>query len=101
VTGCPLVIAYKTSALTYQIAKRLVTIPYIGMVNVVAGRRIAPEFIQNDVQPGAMADALVPLLDTSSTERATAVAELAKVRAALGTPGAAVRVAEMASRLVG
>jgi len=101
VAGCPLVIAYKTSALTYQIARRIVTIPYIGMVNVVAGRRIAPEFIQGDVQPIPMADALAPLLDVSSAQRATAVAELAKVRAALGTPGAAVRVAEMASRLAG
>ena len=101
VTGCPLVIAYKTSALTYQIARRIVTIPYIGMVNVVAGRRIAPEFIQGDVQPIPMADALAPLLEVSSAQRATAVAELAKVRAALGTPGAAGRVAEMASRLAG
>jgi lipid-A-disaccharide synthase len=101
VTGCPLVIAYKTSALTYQIARRLVTIPYIGMVNVVAGRGIAPEFIQNAVRPVAMADALVPLLEEGSAVRATEVAELAKVRAALGTPGAAVRVAEMANRLAG
>jgi lipid-A-disaccharide synthase len=101
VTGCPLVIAYRTSALTYQIARRLVTIPYIGMVNVVAGRGIAPEFIQNAVRPVAMADALVPLLDEGSAVRATEVAELAKVRAALGTPGAAERVAEMANRLVG
>ncbi|HXB23771.1 MAG TPA: lipid-A-disaccharide synthase [Gemmatimonadaceae bacterium] len=101
VTGCPLVIAYRTSALTYQIARRLVTIPYIGMVNVVAGRGIAPEFIQNAVRPAAMGDALVPLLEEGSAVRATEVAELAKVRAALGTPGAAERVAEMASRLAG
>jgi lipid-A-disaccharide synthase len=99
VAGCPLVIAYKTSALTYQIARRVVTIPYIGMVNVVAGRSIAREFIQNDVQPGAMADALVPLLDESSAARATAVAELATVRAALGEPGAAIRVAAIAAEL--
>jgi lipid-A-disaccharide synthase len=101
VTGCPLVIAYKTSALTYQIAKRLVTIPYIGMVNVVAGRLIAPELIQDAVQPAPLADALVPLLEEGSAARATAVAELANVRSALGTPGAAARVAEMASRLAG
>jgi lipid-A-disaccharide synthase len=101
VVGCPLVIAYRTSAITYQIARRIVTIPYIGMVNVVAGRRIAPEFIQGDVQAIPMAEALVPLLDVSSAERATALADLAKVRAALGTPGAAERVAEMASRLAG
>ena len=101
VTGCPLVVAYKTSALTYQIARRVVTIPYIAMVNVVAGRPVVREFIQGEVQPKAMADALVPLLDVSSPERAMAVAELARVRAALGTPGAAQRVAEMASRLAG
>jgi lipid-A-disaccharide synthase len=101
VTGCPLVIAYKTSALTYQIAKRLVTIPYIGMVNVVAGRLIAPELIQDAVQPAPLADAVVPLLEEGSAARATAVAELANVRSALGVPGAAARVAEMASRLAG
>jgi lipid-A-disaccharide synthase len=99
VTGCPLVIAYRTSALTYQIARRLVTIPYIGMVNVVAGRSIAREFIQGDVQPTPMADALVPLLDEASAARAAAIADLAQVRAALGTPGAAGRVAAMAAEL--
>lgn len=101
VTGCPLVIAYKTSALTYEIARRVITVPYIGMVNVVAGRSIAPEFIQSNVQPAAMAEALAPLLDVTSAARATAVAELSRVRAALGEPGAASRVAEMASRLAG
>jgi lipid-A-disaccharide synthase len=99
VTGCPLVVAYRTSALTYAIARRLVTVPYIGMVNLVAGRRIAPEFIQDTVDPARMADALLPLLDETGTERAGVVSELARVCALLGAPGAAHRVAAMASQL--
>src|SRR6185312_5506755 len=69
VAGCPLVVAYRTSALTYAAAKRLVKIPNIGLVNVVAGRRLAPEFVQDALQPAAVADALEPLLDEGSAAR--------------------------------
>jgi lipid-A-disaccharide synthase len=53
VAGCPLVVAYRTSPVTYFAAKRLVKIPNIGLVNVVAGRRLAPEFVQDALQPFA------------------------------------------------
>jgi lipid-A-disaccharide synthase len=96
VAGCPLVVAYRTSPLTYFAARQLVKIPHIGLVNVVAGRRIAPEFVQDALQPKAVADALGPLLDDASPERRAMVAGLDGVRASLGTPGAAGRVAEMA-----
>jgi lipid-A-disaccharide synthase len=96
VAGCPLVVAYRTSPLTYFAARRLVKIPNIGLVNVVAGRQVAPEFVQDALQPKAVADALAPLLDVASSERRTMIAGLDGVRASLGTPGAAGRVAEMA-----
>jgi lipid-A-disaccharide synthase len=101
VTGCPLVVAYRTSPITYAAARWLVKIPNIGLVNVVAGHRLAPEFVQDALQPFAVADALAPLLDRGSEVRRQMVAGLDAVRAALGTPGAASRAATMAASLAG
>jgi lipid-A-disaccharide synthase len=101
VAGCPHIVAYRTHPLTYFAAERLVKIPYIGLVNVVAGREVAREFIQEKLQPPVVARALDRLLDPSSAERQTMVADLAAVRSQLGEPGAAKRVAEMARALVG
>lgn len=99
VAGCPLVVAYRTNALTYAAARRLVKIPRIGLVNVVAGREVAPEFVQDALQPGPVADALEPLLDRGGAARARMVNELTRVRDSLGTPGAARRVATLALEL--
>jgi lipid-A-disaccharide synthase len=96
VAGCPLAVAYRTNRITYAIARRVVKIPYIGLVNVVAGRGVAPEFVQDALQPRAVADTLAPLLDRASPARAAMVRDLAEVRAKLGEPGAAARVATMA-----
>jgi lipid-A-disaccharide synthase len=96
VAGCPLVVAYRTSALTYAAARRLVKIPHIGLVNVVAGYELAPEFVQDALQPAAVADRLAPLLVHGSAERNAMIAGLDAVRASLGEPGAAGRVAAMA-----
>lgn len=99
VAGCPLVVAYRTNAVTYAAARRLVKIPHIGLVNVVAGHEVAPEFVQNALQPSAVADVLEPLLDSTSPARARMVQELAGVRDSLGTAGASRRVATMALEL--
>ena len=100
VVGTPNVIAYRTSPLSYAIAKRVVTIPHIGLVNVVAGREVSREFVQDDLKPLDMASALEPLLDARSADYARAQQGLAEVRAQLGTPGAADRVAQIALGLV-
>ncbi|MBC7844708.1 MAG: lipid-A-disaccharide synthase [Gemmatimonadaceae bacterium] len=98
--GCPLVVAYRTSAMTYAIARRLVTLPDIALVNIVAERRVAPEFIQHDLRADRVAPALLPLLDMASPERAAMLVALAEVRARMGQPGAAARVAAMVDGLV-
>jgi lipid-A-disaccharide synthase len=96
---CPMVVAYRTSAITYAAARRLVQIPHIGLVNVVAGREVAPEFVQDALVPARVADALAELLDPTSPRRVAMITELERVRSLLGESGAADRVAAMALAL--
>ncbi|QJR35109.1 lipid-A-disaccharide synthase [Gemmatimonas groenlandica] len=100
VAGLPHVIGYRTSAITYAIARRVVKIPHIGLVNVVAHREVSREFVQDAFEPSRVADALMPLLDVHSAIRAEAEAGLSEVRGMLGTPGASERVANMIRELV-
>jgi lipid-A-disaccharide synthase len=72
-----------------------VKIPHIGLVNVVAGREVSREFVQDAFRPEVVADALLPLLDRAGEARRQAEGGLAEVRAKLGTPGASTRVAEI------
>ena len=95
VAGLPHVIGYRTGAITYAIARRVVKIPHIGLVNVVAQREVSREFVQDAFEPGRVADALMPLLDDHSAVRAKAEAGLREVQGMLGTPGASERVATM------
>jgi lipid-A-disaccharide synthase len=101
IADCPLVVAYRTGRISFALAKRLVKVPQIGLVNVVAGREVAREFIQDDVVPEKMADALVDLFGKETPQRLEVLRGLAEVRAKLGSPGAADRVARIASDLVG
>lgn len=101
IADCPLVVAYRTGRISYALAKRLVKVSNIGLVNVVAGREIAREFIQDEIVPGKIADALQPLFDMNSPQRRDVLTGLAEVRGRLGSPGAAERVARMASELAG
>lgn len=98
--GTPLVIVYRISRLSYEIGKRLVKLPHIGLANVVAGRKIAPEFVQDAFTPEAAAEALQSLLNDPTTRNRMS-AELIQVRERLGTPGASERTAKIALRLAG
>ncbi|MBA3656025.1 MAG: lipid-A-disaccharide synthase [Gemmatimonadaceae bacterium] len=100
ICGCPLVVAYRTGAISYMLARQFVKIPHIALVNVVAGREVAREFVQDDLTPRAVAAALTPLLTEGSAERSRMAADLDEVRGKLGEPGAAERVAGMASEMV-
>ncbi|MFA9461749.1 lipid-A-disaccharide synthase [Thiohalorhabdus methylotrophus] len=83
VVGTPLVVLYKLSPITFWLARRLVQVPHIGMVNLVAGREVAPELIQEDAEPERLAEELGRYLaDPQARERARA--DLAGVRATLG-----------------
>lgn len=98
ISGCPMVVAYRAGTVSYAIARRVVKIPYIGLVNVVAGREVAREFVQNELVPDTVAAELSRLMDDDEY-RAVQQTGLQEVRAKLGTPGAASRVARLISEL--
>ncbi len=78
--GTPLAVVYRTSALTWAIGKTLVRLPRIGLVNIVAGEDLAPEFLQSNVRPEALAGFATDLLDRPD-ERARIAAKLRALRA--------------------
>ncbi|HEY5763303.1 MAG TPA: lipid-A-disaccharide synthase, partial [Rhodocyclaceae bacterium] len=60
---CPHVIAYKMSPVSYQIMRRMAYQPYVGLPNVLAGELLAPEILQDQATPEALADALLALYE--------------------------------------
>jgi lipid-A-disaccharide synthase len=89
----PMVIVYRVSPLTYRVGRRFVNVDTFGMANLVAGRRIVPELIQDAFTPEAVAAETVRYFDDPAHAAATRAA-LAGVRASLGEPGASRRAAE-------
>jgi lipid-A-disaccharide synthase len=89
----PMVIVYRVSAITYRLARRLVTVDTFGMVNIIAGEKIVPELIQDALTPEAVAAEAVSML-TDPARHARIRQGLARVRQRLGGPGASRRAAE-------
>lgn len=91
--GRPMVIVYRLSPLTYRLVRRFAHVDTVGMVNLIAGETVAPELIQDDLTPDAVADAVLTLLrDPERAEQARAA--LTKVRERLGSAGASQRAAQ-------
>jgi lipid-A-disaccharide synthase len=99
VVGTPMVIVYKVSALSYWVGRCLIRVDHIGLVNLVAGRRVMPELIQRDANPERIKEEALRILKdpTRSREMREAMAE---VRQLLGQPGAAERAARIVYSLV-
>ena len=96
----PHVVGYRTSALTSAIARRMMKVEHVGLPNLVAGRQVVPEYLQEELRPGVVAPVLRVLLERDSEARTRQVKDLGDVVSKLGTPGAAERVAELADELL-
>jgi lipid-A-disaccharide synthase len=90
--GVPTVTLYKTSWLTYEIAKRIITVKSLTMPNILAGEEIYPEFVQSAATPENIACAALELLQDES-RRTKIKSHLEKIISSLGEPGAAGRAA--------
>jgi lipid-A-disaccharide synthase len=93
VVGIPQVVVYKVNPLTYFIGKRVVTVKFLSIVNVMAGEKVVPEFLQDDLQPAAVAQTALDLLNNPQ-RRDAMKRRVAQVVATLGEPGASQRAAE-------
>jgi lipid-A-disaccharide synthase len=80
--GNPFVVVYRVSRITYAVAQRVVRVAHVGMVNLIAGRRIVPELIQHDFTASKVVERLRPLLENEEA-RATMQSELRSVGTAL------------------
>jgi lipid-A-disaccharide synthase len=99
-TGTPMAVVYKVAPLSYAIGRRLIRIPFAGLPNIVAGRQVVREFIQDAADPLALCAEIARILD-DPVYAGQIRAGLAEVRRQLGAPGCSLRVAEMIAEMTG
>jgi len=95
----PMVIVYRVSGLSYFIGRLIVDVEHIGLVNIVAGKRVVPELVQEESTPLNMADAVARFLDDAGYHAQTREA-LAGIRSRLGEEGAGARIASVVLELL-
>jgi len=100
IADVPMVITYRVHPISSFIAFRLLRVPWVGLVNLVAGYEVAPELLQRRATAETLADGVLPLLDADHPATRRQREGLRIVRERLGAPGAADRVAELAAGLI-
>jgi lipid-A-disaccharide synthase len=97
--GIPILIVYKVSPVNYWIARHLIDVPYVGLVNWVAGEKIIPEYIQEEAVPEVLMKGMMRYLEDPEYYQNIRT-RLLEVGDKLGHPGASVRVAQMAREMM-
>jgi lipid-A-disaccharide synthase len=98
VLGTPVVVMYRLSRATHFIGRHLVRLPHWSLVNIIAGKEVVPELIQNDVNGERIASEVRRMMEPETNARLAR--ELAEIRGKLGTPGASRRAAEEIHKMV-
>lgn len=96
----PMIIVYRLSWLTYLLARWLVRVEHIGMVNLIAGERVVPELVQSDLTARRVVAESRALLDNGQIRQGI-IEKLSRLKGKLGSPGAAERVADLALAMMG
>jgi len=96
----PMVIVYKVSPLTFFLGKRVIKIKHIGLVNIIAGRTVVPELIQEDFTAERVADEATRILTDQDVQNRM-IKDLSEIRKSLGEPGASRRAAGLACDMLG
>ncbi|HKJ05367.1 MAG TPA: lipid-A-disaccharide synthase [Geopsychrobacteraceae bacterium] len=94
----PLVILYKAAPLTYAVGSRLVNVDHFGLVNIVAGKRVVLELVQDEADPDTLSSEILKILDDKEYAKRIKC-DLHRVCELLGEPGCSRRVAVMASEM--
>ncbi len=90
--GTPMVVIYRLNTLTFMLARLLIRVPYIAIVNLVSGRRVVPELIQHEASADAISREVLVILNDGAKRRKM-IADLRGVARIIGRPGASRRVA--------
>jgi lipid-A-disaccharide synthase len=93
VVGIPQVVIYRVNPITYFVGKRVVKVKYLSLLNVMAGEKIVPEFLQDELTPGAVAQEALELLNNPQRREAMK-RRVSEIVATLGEPGASQRAAQ-------
>jgi len=99
ILGKPMIIIYKVSLFSSWVGRAMIQVNHIGLVNLVAGKGIAPELIQKDVNPERIAEESLRILKDSTFQQKM-VESLKEVRQRLGHPGASQRAARIVMSLL-
>ncbi len=89
----PMIVIYKVNQLSYELGRRLISVPFISLVNLIAGKEIVPELIQHEARPEVVSAAMRRSFDDPRVRAAT-IRELRRIKSRLGRPGGAGRAVD-------
>ena len=99
IIGTPLAIVYKTSNLNYKLLRPLINVAHFGLINLIAGKRVANEFIQDDFTPEILAKEMFRLLEPAENKKVRA--EFGQIAEELGRGGASANAARAVLKFLG
>ncbi len=99
ILGIPMILVYRASAITFWIGKRVIRVPFLGLVNLVAGEQVIPELIQDHVTPDRLAREAIEILE-GGQKRENMIEKLGMVKQRLGKGGASEKTARIALEML-